>query len=133
VKRATGGTEAAAPPDGARALLLELTTAAGAGEATAAAFYARASERLRGAFGAEQHFARALGNDRFLPLLLAGEVRLAAVERIGDSARGTLVATGSAAAGEPPATFILAVAVARHGPHAGEWRLSGVAREGVDL
>jgi len=125
--------DAPGPPD---ALLTELTAALGAGEATARTYFERASDRMRAAFRRESDLARAFGNDRFAPLLRAKSAELVTVERIGTSARGTVIVTdgaGALAGGDQVVTYILAVAVARYGAHEGEWRLSGVAREGVDL
>lgn len=115
--------------DPAERLLAGLAAAAGAGEATVAAFYAAASDRMRATLGGQAHFGRALANDRFAPLIGWPEATLLGVDRIGDSARGTLLL----GAGSDRCAFVLAVALARHGERSGEWCLSGIAREGVDL
>ncbi len=130
----TGETGAAASAagtvsDGATALLAELAAAVGGGMTAAASFYARASDRMRGALGGEAHFARAFTNDRFAPLAYGSDARLTDIQQLGDSVRATLVIeteTGTVA-------YVVAVAKARFGDRAGTWCLSGVAREGIDL
>lgn len=118
------GAEAAA-----RTILERLAAAVGNGDATVAAYYGLASDRMRGSLGGSEHFGRAFANDRYSPLLTATSAELTSVELVGESARGQL----SVASPTGPATFELAVARARSGERTGEWCLSGVARAGVDL
>lgn len=115
--------------DEAVALLTGLAAAVGSGERTAAHFYARASDRMRGALGGEAHFARAFTNERFAPLAHGNAARLTEVRQVGESARATLAVDAEAGT----VTYIVAVAKARFGERAGTWCLSGVAREGTDL
>lgn len=110
-------------------LLAELAAAVGGGAATAATYYARASDRMRGVMGNEVQFARAIGNDRYSPLVNGAAAQLVEVMEIGDSARGTVAVQTS----DGQVTFVFAVALAKSGDRQGEWCLSGIAREGVDL
>ncbi len=113
----------------ARRILDQLAAAVGAGEKTVAAYYQLASDRMRNSLGGREHFGRAFRNDRYSPILNGLSVELTSLELAGESARGTFTVTTPAG----PATFVLAVAKTRFGERQGEWCLSGVAREGVDL
>ncbi len=116
---------ASAVDAGALALLRELVAAVGRPGA-AGLFYARASERMRASFGREENFVRAFTNDRFAPLANGTAAELGGAEQVGESARATLTVTTR----DGRAVFVLAVA---RPAASGEWRLSGVAREGADL
>jgi len=122
------GAESGVEAD-ARTILDQLAAAVGDGNETVAAYYRLASDRMRGSLGGSEHFGRALGNDRYSPLLTASSAELTSVELAGESARGLLTVTTPAGA----AIFELAVARARFGERKGQWCLSGVARAGVDL
>lgn len=110
-------------------LLRELVAAVGGGAATAAAYYARASDRMRAVIGNEEQFARAICNDRYSPLVSGAAAYLLDVDEIGDSARGTVAVETT----DGQVTFVFAVAIAKSGDRKGEWCLSGVAREGINL
>jgi len=95
----------------------------------AAALHAVASERMRDKVGGLEGLRRAFANELYAPLVRCAGVEAAPWRLIDDTGRTVLrVRTPS---GEAVA-YVLAVARARHGEHAGRWRVSGLVREGVD-
>ncbi len=101
----------------------------GRGAAGVAALYHLASDKLRGRLGSQEVFERAFGNTLYAPLLEHDELRAGAPVVIDGSARAELAVT----VGGETAVYQVGMVLAKHGDRAGQWCLSGVFREGVDL
>lgn len=95
----------------------------------AAALHAVASERMRSKVGGLEGLRRAFANELYAPLVRCAHVEVSPWRLIDDTGRTVLRVRTPTGEG---ATYVLAVAKARHGEHAGTWRVSGLVREGVD-
>lgn len=89
-----------------------------------------ASDRMRSKVGGPEVFRRAFSNELYAPLARSAQVAAEPFEIVDDTARTTLRVTDEDGRS---ASYVLAVAVARHGERAGRWLVSGLVREGVDL
>lgn len=92
--------------------------------------YQLASERMRSKLGDLAVFQRAFRNELYAPLLTHQQLSVVGLTTIGASARAEVVVIGTA---DEVATYLVALKLSRHGASAGNWQLSGIAREGIDL
>lgn len=91
---------------------------------------ALASDRMRATVGDAASFRRAFHNALYAPLLGHRRHTIERLERLGDSARGTVAVLSADGA---TVTYLVGLRLSRHGARAGAWLVSGVVREGVDL
>ncbi|MFO7547012.1 MAG: ABC transporter permease subunit [Trueperaceae bacterium] len=94
------------------------------------ALYEAASDRMRSKVGGPVVFRRAFANELYAPLANPIEAQAEPFAFVGDTARTTICVHG---ADGQHASYVLAVAKAKHGERAGTWLVSGLVRDGVDL
>ncbi len=106
------------------------TTAFGHGVDGVEWLYQLASTRMRSKLGDLSVFRRAFSNELYAPLITHRRLKIVELASIDGTARAEVAVEVNS--GEV-ITFVVALKLSRHGASAGDWQLSGVAREGVDL
>lgn len=91
--------------------------------------YGLASDRMRASLGDRASFERGFRNARYRPLIGPGDRDVEDVERLGASARATVVVRD---AGGATVRYLVAMRQQTSGERAGTWLMSGIIREGVD-
>lgn len=93
------------------------------------AVYGLASDRMRASLGDRASLERGFRNERYRPLIGPGDRDVEGIERLGDSARATVVVRD---AGGATVRYLVAMRRQTSGERAGTWLLSGIIRDGVD-